>query len=122
MDTTFLAIAIIPLVMGAAIFVGLLLLTVVMPGDAKAGAKEAPKAVPAPARGPEYVALTAKRKGAYRQGLFVLLGLAALTVIEFAAAFAGSTLIMFVFIVLKGAMVMYFFMHITSVWKSEEAH
>lgn len=52
----------------------------------------------------------------------MLLGLAALTVIEYFAALMGSTVIMFLFIMFKAALVMYFFMHIVMVWRTEEAH
>lgn len=125
MESPMLVFALIPLLLGGAVFVGLLVLTRLMPGEAvPSGKAAAPKAVAvaAPARGPEYVALTGKRKAAYRLGLLVLLALGVLTVIEYFAAFTGSTVLMFVFIVLKGAAIMYFFMHITTLWKSEEAH
>ena len=119
MQLQFLAFLILPILLGGAILVGLMVLTKIMPGEPSKGAQVA---VPEPARGAEYVALTKKRKSAYRTGIVVLLGLAALTIIEYFAALMGSTVIMFLFIMFKAALVMYFFMHIVMVWRTEEAH
>jgi len=62
------------------------------------------------------------RKAAYRQGIWVLLFLALLTIFEFMAAHLNSAVLMFLIILLKGGVILYFFMHVTSVWRAEEAH
>lgn len=59
---------------------------------------------------------------AYRLGLVVFGGLVVLSVVEFFLASVGSTALMFIMIVFKAALVMYFFMHVASVWRTEEAH
>lgn len=122
MDNPMLVFVAIPFIIGAAIFAGFLLLTVIMPGEPKAAGKGAPQVAPVPARGPEYVALSAKRKAAYRLGVMVLFALFVMTFIEYWAAHLGSTVLMFIFILFKGAAIMYFFMHIAMLWRSEEAH
>lgn len=119
MQLQFLAFLILPVLLGGAILVGLFALTKIMPGEPGKGAQVA---VPEAARGVEYVALTKKRKSAYRTGLLVLGGLAILTIVEYFAALMGSTVIMFLFIMFKAALVMVFFMHIVMVWRTEEAH
>jgi hypothetical protein len=119
MQLQFLAFLILPILLGGAILVGLMVLTKIMPGEPGKGAQVA---VPEPARGAEYVALTQKRKSAYRTGLIVLIGLAILSIAEYLSAALGSTVIMFLFIMFKAALVMYFFMHIVMVWRTEEAH
>ena len=115
----FLAFLILPVLLGGAILVGLIVMTKIMPGEPSKGA---PAAAPEAARGAEYVALSKTRKSAYRTGLLVLGGLAILTIVEYGAAALGSTVIMFLFIMFKAALVMYFFMHIVMVWRTEEAH
>lgn len=126
MENPMLVFLAIPILLGGAIFVGLLVLTRIMPGEPLPAGKAAPKAAaaaaPVSARGPEYMALTAKRKAAYRLGVLVLLVLAVLTIVEFFAAAIGSTVLMFIFILFKGAAITYFFMHISALWRREEAH
>lgn len=126
MSTTVLVMILLPLVVGIGTLAGLLLLTRIMPGDpatAKKGAAVAPAKAPAvPARGPAYEALTAKRKAGFRTGVMVLVVLAVLTVLEFFAASLGSTILMILFMLAKGAAILYYFMHVTSVWRTEEAH
>ncbi len=119
METPFLVFILMPAIIGGALLVGLYLLTRIMPGTGKAAAAGAQSV---PARGPEYVALRARRSAAYRLGLLVFGGLVVLSIIEFALASVGSTALMFIMIVFKAALVMYFFMHIASVWRTEEAH
>jgi hypothetical protein len=121
MEAPFLVFILLPLFLGGAILAGIYLLTRLMPGVPAQG-KAAAVVQPAPARGPEYVQLRARRSAAYRVGLLVLLALAALTVVEFILAAAGSTVLMFIIIVLKAALILYFFMHIASIWRTEEAH
>ena len=123
MEHLFLVFILLPLVVGGAVLVGAWLLTRIMPGDGKVDAKGAAAAKAAvPARGPEYVQLTAKRKAGFRTGVVVLFGLALLTIVEFFLAALGSIALMFVIIILKAALIMYFFMHIVNVWRTEEAH
>ena len=57
-----------------------------------------------------------------RLGIVVLFSLFILTFVEYWAAHLGSTVLMFIFILFKGAAIMYFFMHIAMLWRSEEAH
>ncbi|MEZ4767431.1 MAG: hypothetical protein R2844_03285 [Caldilineales bacterium] len=122
METPFLVFIMLPFVIGGALLVGLFLLARIMPGTGKAGKADAAAVQPVPARGPEYVKLRARRAAAYRLGLVVFMGLVVLSVIEFVLAHVGSTALMFIMIVFKAALVMYFFMHIASVWRTEEAH
>ncbi len=117
MEHLFLVFIALPLIVGGGVFVGALLLARIMPGDGKPAAAAA-----APAHGPEYVRLTAKRKAGFRTGIVVMLGLAALTIVEFFLAALGSVALMFVIIILKAALIMVFFMHIANVWRTEEAH
>ena len=63
-----------------------------------------------------------RRKAGFRTGLVVLLGLGLLTIVEFYAARLQSVALMYIIIILKAALIMYFFMHITAVWRTEEAH
>lgn len=124
MENLFLVFIALPLVVGGAVLVGAWILTKLMPGDGKAGDAKgtAAAAVAVPAHGPDYVRLTPKRKAGFRTGLIVLFGLAALTLVEFFVAALGSVALMFVIIILKAALIMYFFMHIVNVWRTEEAH
>jgi hypothetical protein len=119
MEHLFLVFIALPLIVGGGVFVGALLLSRIMPGDGKPAAAAA---VASPARGPEYQRLTAKRKAGFRTGIVVMLGLAALTIVEFFLAALGSVALMFVIIILKAALIMVFFMHIANVWRTEEAH
>lgn len=121
MQTPILVFVLLPLLIGGAILFGLYILTRIMPGDAKQS-KTAAAVEPVPARGPEYVRLKARRSAAFRLGVLVFLGLVVLSLIEFALASVGSTALMFIIIVFKASLIMYFFMHIASVWRTEEAH
>jgi cytochrome c oxidase subunit 4 len=63
------------------------------------------------------------RKPIYRQGYVVALVLAVLTVIEyFAANYTSSAIVMFLLAIFKAALVLNYFMHISSVWSPEEEH
>jgi len=66
----------------------------------------------------------AARKAAYRQGVFVLIGLAVLTVLEFvvATALGGSVVFLFVLILAKAGLILQFYMHVNLLWSEEEAH
>ena len=122
METPLLVFVLLPLVLGGAILVGLYILASLMPGVARQGKAAEVTTESVPARGPEYVQRRARRSAAYRQGLLVFAGLVVLSIIEFALASLGSTALMFIMIVFKAALIMYFFMHIASVWRTEEAH
>ena len=125
MENLFLVFILLPAIVGGGVLVGAFLLTRIMPGDGKPGDAKgaaAAKAAAVPAHGPEYVRLTAKRKAGFRTGVVVLIGLAILTIVEFFLAALGSAALMFVIIILKAALIMYFFMHIVNVWRTEEAH
>jgi hypothetical protein len=127
MENLFLIFIALPLVVGGGVLIGAWLLTKLMPGDGKAvepksQAETAARAAAVPARGPEYVQMTAKRKAGFRTGVVVLIGLAILTIVEFFLAALGSAALMFVIMILKAALIMVFFMHIVYVWQTEEAH
>lgn len=123
MENLFLVFIALPLLVGGAVLVGAWVLIKLMPGDGSAAKGAAAAQVAAvPARGPDYDRLAPKRKAGFRTGLVVLFGLAALTIVEFFLAGLGSVALMFVIIILKAALIMYFFMHIVNVWRTEEAH
>jgi hypothetical protein len=65
----------------------------------------------------------AARKAAYRLGIYVLVGLAVLTAVEFGVAlvFEGSAALLFVLILAKAGLIIQYYMHLNNVW-SEEAH
>jgi cytochrome c oxidase subunit 4 len=77
--------------------------------------------VPAKPMDPEAVAA---RKAAYRSGLYVLIGLAVLTVLEFviAAALEGSAVFLFVIALVKAGLIVQYYMHLNQSWSEEEAH
>jgi hypothetical protein len=66
----------------------------------------------------------AARKAAYRQGVFVLIGLAVLTALEFvvATALSGSVVLLFVLVLAKAGLILQFYMHVGHLWSEEEAH
>lgn len=122
MDNTFLVFIALPLLVGIGVLAGAWLLTKLMPGDGKAGGAKAEAATAVAAHGPQYDQLTAKRKAGFRTGIAILLSLGVLTIAEFFLAALGSIALMFVIMILKAALIMVFFMHIATVWRTEEAH
>ena len=117
----FIAFIALPVLLGGAILVGLLILTKIMPGDGKP--------VPAPAtaatagRGPDYDKLTPKRKAAFRVSWVMLVWLGILTIAEIVAGLVlKSTALLLVVNILEAASILSIFMHIKTVWSSEEAH
>jgi cytochrome c oxidase subunit 4 len=66
----------------------------------------------------------AVRKGAYRQGIYVFIGLAVLTALEFviASVLAGSVVFLFVIALVKAGLIIQYYMHLERVWSEEEAH
>jgi hypothetical protein len=66
----------------------------------------------------------AARKAAYRQGLYVLFGLAVLTALEFAIAIflVGSVVFLFVIALVKAGVILQYYMHMNRAWGEEEAH
>ena len=67
--------------------------------------------------------ILAARKAAYRQGIWVFVGLAALTALEFwiATAGGGSAVFLFLVILIKAGLIIQYYMHLRTVW-GEEAH
>ena len=64
-----------------------------------------------------------QRKPIYRQGIVVATALMILTVIEYyAALYTTSAILLFLLAIFKGALVLNYFMHISSVWSSKEEH
>ena len=66
---------------------------------------------------------TARRQD-YRRGLFVLVGLALLTGLEFliASALGGSTVFLFIIALAKAGIILQYYMHVERLWSEEEAH
>lgn len=125
MENLFLIFIALPVVVGGGVLIGAWLLTRIMPGDGKVdSAKVAEaKAVAAPARGPEYVRLTANRRKAYRAGYLMLVVLAILTVAEIGASLGlNSVALLFIVNILEAAAILVVFMHIKTVWSSKETH
>ena len=64
-----------------------------------------------------------EKTGTYELGGTVLLGLAVLTAAEF--AFGGrafSIVALFIIAMIKGGMILNYFMHVARLWSSEESH
>ncbi len=65
----------------------------------------------------------AKKAAALRQGVSVLIGLAALTAAEYWISFLETANIaLFVIALFKSGLIMQYFMHIAHLWSEEEAH
>lgn len=64
-----------------------------------------------------------KKKAAFRLGVMVLIGLAALTGLEFWIALFDNVLVwLFIIALFKAGMIVQYFMHIASLWSEEEGH
>jgi len=65
-----------------------------------------------------------KKTAAYRQGVWVFIGLAILTIVEFyvSSIFNGSAPLLFIIAILKAGIIANFFMHIYRLWRTEEDH
>ena len=63
-------------------------------------------------------------KAVYRQGLYVLVGLAVLTALEFlvSVALGGSPVFLFIIALTKAGVILQYFMHLGRVWGQEETH
>jgi len=69
------------------------------------------------------LASKARMSSGYRTGVMVLLWLALLTAIEFVANMIGaSTVAMFLIAFIKAAIILQFFMHVSSLWLGGESH
>ena len=69
------------------------------------------------------LASKARKSSGYRTGVMVLLWLALLTAIEFVANMIGaSTVAMFLIAFIKAAIILQFFMHVSSLWLEGESH
>lgn len=81
-----------------------------------------PRAVTATAAAPAPPKETAeqrqKKVAAYRLGVYVLVGLAVLTAVEFGVAllFEGSAALLFVLILAKAGVIIQYYMHLNNVW------
>lgn len=63
------------------------------------------------------------KAAAYRLGYITLAILAVLTIIEFfAAIYLGSLVFLFIIAIIKAAVIIQNFMHISRLWSSEENH
>lgn len=64
-----------------------------------------------------------KKAAAYRQGIYVLIGLAILTILEFIVSGAtnGSAPLLFIIALIKTGLIANYFMHIYRLWR-EESH
>jgi heme/copper-type cytochrome/quinol oxidase subunit 4 len=76
-----------------------------------------------PAQPKETAEQRQKKVAAYRLGIYVLVGLAILTAVEFGVAllFEGSAALLFVLALAKAGVILQYYMHLNNVW-SEEAH
>jgi cytochrome c oxidase subunit 4 len=65
-----------------------------------------------------------KKRAAYRQGVYVFIFLAVLTIAEFfvSAATDGSVTFLMIIALLKAGIIANFFMHIYRLWRTEEDH
>ena len=71
----------------------------------------------------EKLASKASLSSAYRTGVMVLLWLSLLTAVEFVANMIGaSTVAMFLIAFIKAAIILQFFMHVSSLWIQGESH
>ena len=71
----------------------------------------------------EKMASKARLSCAYRTGVMVLLWLSLLTAVEFVANMIGaSTVAMFLIAFIKAAIILQFFMHVSSLWIQGESH
>ena len=67
--------------------------------------------------------VSAGRKAAYQRGLFVFIGLAVLTLIEFGVAVSIESIIfLFLIALIKAGLILQYYMHLGKVWEGEEAH
>ncbi len=66
--------------------------------------------------------MEAKRSAAYSQGIWVGLGLAVLTVIEFVISQTLSNAGVFLILIalIKAVIIIYYFMHVYRLWQAEE--
>jgi heme/copper-type cytochrome/quinol oxidase subunit 4 len=64
----------------------------------------------------------AKRSAAYSQGIWVGLGLAVLTVIEFviSQAMTNGGVFLILIALIKAVVIIYYFMHVYRLWQAEE--
>jgi len=62
------------------------------------------------------------KKAAYRQGIYVFLVLAVLTVAEFFVSQAtnGAAVPLLLIALVKAALIVYYFMHVYRLWREEE--
>lgn len=117
----FIAFIALPVLLGGAILAGLLVLTKIMPGDGKAVA--APAAATAAGRGPDYEKLTSNRKAAFRVGYVMLVWLAFLAIAEVVAGLWLKSLSLLLIVnIFEAASILVIFMHMKTVWSSEETH
>ena len=83
-----------------------------------------PEAVREAAAEPMDEEALARRRAAYRRGLYVLIALAVLTAVEFviASVLNGSATLLFVIILAKAGLILQYYMHADQVWGEGEAH
>ncbi|MCB8945410.1 MAG: cytochrome C oxidase subunit IV family protein [Ardenticatenaceae bacterium] len=62
-----------------------------------------------------------KKTAALRIGTYVFIALAVLTIVEYFVSSLGSTVLLMIIALLKAAAIVYFFMHVTRLWR-EESH
>ena len=65
-----------------------------------------------------------KRKAAYRQGVYIFILLAVLTIAEYFISIEtdGSVTFLMIIALLKAGLIVNFFMHIYRLWRTEEDH
>jgi hypothetical protein len=78
--------------------------------------------LPAPVAEAKEIAL-ANRRAAYRRGVIVFIGLAILTIVEFALALTTESIVfLFVLGLAKAGLIVQYYMHAGKLWEGEEAH
>lgn len=62
-----------------------------------------------------------QKSQAYRRGLITFLALMVLTVVEYivAVALTSSTTLLFIIALIKAALIVYIFMHVSRLWRGE---
>jgi cytochrome c oxidase subunit 4 len=69
--------------------------------------------------------LATKKNALQRRGLIVIVGLALLTAVEYVIAIAapgGVALLLGVIALIKAGLILYYFMHVAQIWRTDEEH
>lgn len=65
--------------------------------------------------------MSEEKAAAFRLGVIVLVGLAVLTAVEYAASFMDAALIaLFIIALFKSGLILQYYMHVSKLWSEEE--